>query len=233
MDDALLDELYSAPLEEFVSTRDALARSLRKEGRRDEAAEVGAVRKPSVPVWAANQLARRNRPAVAALLDAGGAMRGAMERGDRDAFATAQREQADALRKLRDAARRLLGDTTDAVLDRLVAALRAASVDDALRPQLEAGRLGDEPEAGGFDALAGLTVSPAPRRAPAKEPAAARRRERVADAEEALRRARARHRELDATARNAERAAEKARREADEAAAAVEQAERELVEAKG
>ena len=233
MDEALLDELYSAPRDDFVGRRDALARSLRKEGRREEAAEVGAVRKPSVPVWAANQLARRNRPAVAALLDAGGAMRGAMERGDREAFATAQREQADALRKLRDAGRRLLGDTTDAALDRLVATLRAAAVDEALRPKLEAGRLADEPQAGGFDALAGMTVAPAPRRPRAKEPADQGRRERVSQAQEALRRAKAHQRELDAVARKAERAAQIARREADEAAAAVERAERELADAKG
>jgi hypothetical protein len=233
VDDALLDELYSAPLDEFVKKRDALARSLRKEGRRDDAEAVAAARKPSVPVWSANQLARRNRPAVERLLDAGGAMRGAMESGDRDAFAAAQRDQAEALRKLRDAARRLLGEATGATLDRLVATLQAASVDEGLRPRLAAGRLDDEPEAGGFDALAGITVAPAPRerRRPAREPSDRRRRERVAKAEEELREAKARQRELEAAARKAERAAEKARRDADAATAAVERAERGLAEA--
>jgi hypothetical protein len=235
VEDAFLDELHSARLDEFVKTRDALARSLRKEGRRDDAEAIAAVRKPSVPVWAANQLARRNRPAVERLLEAGDAMRRAMERGDRDAFAAAQQDQAEALRKLRDAGRRLLGDTTGSTLDRLVATLQAASVDEGLRPRLGAGRLEDEPEAGGFDALAGITVAPARpgRRRPAKEATDRRRRERVAQAQEALREAKAHHRELDAAARKAERAAEKARRDADAAAAAVEGAERGLAEATG
>jgi hypothetical protein len=234
VEDAFLDELYSARLDEFVKTRDALARSLRKQGRRDDAEAVAAIRKPSVPVWAANQLARRNRPAVGRLLDAGDAMRGAMERGDRDAFAAAQQDQAEALRKLRDAARRLLGDATDSTLDRLVSTLRAASVDEGLRPRLGAGRLEDEPEAGGFDALARIAAAPArPGRRLAKEATDRRRRERAAQAQEALREAKVRQRELDAAARTAERAAEKARRDADAAAAAVERAERALAEASG
>ena len=234
MDDELLAELYAAPLEEFVRTRDALARSLRQEGRRDEAAAVAGVRKPPVPVWAANQLARRNRPAVERALDAGGAMRDAMERGDRDAFVAAQHEHAKALSALRDAARRLLGDATDSTLDRLVETVRAASVDEELRPRLAAGLLEEEPEAGGFGALAGMTVAP-PRREqrPGKERRDRERRERVAEAREALRQAKARRRELDATARKAEGAAERARRDADEAAAAVAQAERELAAASG
>jgi hypothetical protein len=232
VDEALVDELYTASLDEFVRRRDALARTLRKEGRRDEAEAVAKARKPSVPVWAVNQLARRNRPAVDRALEAGEAMRGAMERGDRDGFAAAQREHGEALRALRDAGRRLLGDATDTTLDRLVATLRAASVDEELRPRLAAGRLDDEPEAGGFGALAGLTGAPArPARRPAKEAPDRDRRERVARAREALRRAKARQRELDAAARKAERAAERARRDADEAAAAVERAERELAEA--
>ena len=234
MDEAPLDELYSAPLDEFVAKRDAAARALRKEGRRDDAAAVAALRKPPVPVWAANQLARRNRPAVERLLHAGGAMRAAIEEGDRDAFTAAQRDHAEALRKLRDAARRLLGETTGAALDRVVATLRAASVDEGLRLRLAAGRLDREPGAGGFDALAGMTVAPAqPRRRPAKEPPDRRRRERVEQAREALREAKGRQRELDAAARKAERAAQKARREADEAAAAVERAERDLAGATG
>jgi hypothetical protein len=234
VDDALLDELYSAPLDEFVKRRDALARSLRKDGRRDDATSVAAVRKPSVPVWAANQLARRNRPAVERLLEVGDAMRRAMEHGDREAFAAAQRDQAEALRKLRDAAGRLLGKATDDTLDRVAATLRAASVDEGLRPRLQAGRLEEEPEVGGFGALAGMTPAATPRgrREPADATSERRRRERVAQAQEALREAKARQRELEAAARKAERAAETARRDADAAAAAVERAEQDLAEAK-
>ena len=105
MDEALLAELYSAPLDEFVARRTALAKQLKAEGRADEAAEVTATRKPTVPVWAVNQLARRNKPAVEGLLDASEELRTAIGKGDRGRFAEAQERQGDALRKLRNAAR--------------------------------------------------------------------------------------------------------------------------------
>lgn len=213
MDEALLDELYSAPLDGFIPRRTALAKELRGGGRRDEAAEVAGLRKPTVPVWTANQLARRNRPGVEALLAAGAALRSAIGEGDRDAFAAAQREQSDALRRLRDAARRLLDDPTDATLERAVATLRAASIDEELRPVLEAGRLAEEPEPGGFDTLAGLTFSARPRERAEPKPKRTRdtgRQERLKRARAALREAKAAHRQLEREAERARKAAEKA-----------------------
>ena len=41
MDDAVLDELYAAPLDEFIALRTSLAKQLKADGRGDEAAEVG------------------------------------------------------------------------------------------------------------------------------------------------------------------------------------------------
>ena len=51
-----VDELYGLPFDEFVPARNALTRELRKAGKRDEAAEVSALRKPSVAAWAVDQL---------------------------------------------------------------------------------------------------------------------------------------------------------------------------------
>jgi hypothetical protein len=222
LDEGILDELYSAPLDEFVERRNALARQLKADGRAEEAAEVSAARKPSVPVWAANQLARRNRPAVDGLLEASGELRTAIGKGDREAFGAAQQRQGAALRRLRDAARSLLGDTTDPMLDRIVSTFREASVDEELRGLLAAGRLAEEPEPGGFDPLAGLTFTP-PK--PARKTEARRDGERVKAAEAALREAKAEERRLDGEAREAERAAAKARKAADSAAEAVREAE--------
>src|SRR5256885_1710261 len=56
------DELYGLPLRDFTKARDDHARRLRKEGRREVADAVKALRKPTLPAWALNQLARR-RPA--------------------------------------------------------------------------------------------------------------------------------------------------------------------------
>ena len=67
-------ELYGLPLDRFVPERDALAKALRKAGRREEAAEVAALRKPSVAAWAVNQVIRTQGRAVAALFGAGDAL---------------------------------------------------------------------------------------------------------------------------------------------------------------
>jgi hypothetical protein len=55
MDDPSVDRLYELPLDEFVAARDALAKE-----RKDPA--VKKLRKPTVPAWAVNQLARRWAP---------------------------------------------------------------------------------------------------------------------------------------------------------------------------
>jgi hypothetical protein len=234
VDEDVLDELYSAPLDEFIARRTALSKQLKSEGRSDEAGEVAAARKPSVPLCAANQLARRNKPAVEKLLDASEELRTAIGKGDRAAFAEAQKRQSDALRRLRDAARSLLEKPTDPTLDRLVSTFRAASVDEELRRRLAAGRLTEEPEPGGFDALSGLTFAPAGERARAEkpEPDTDGRAERVKRATKALQEAKAEARARERDAREAERAAEKARKAADEAAAAVEAAEQALASAR-
>ena len=232
MDEAHLDELYSAPLDEFIRRRTALAKELKAEGRADEAAEVAGARKPSVPVWTANQLARRNRPAVDELLSSSEELRKALGKGDRDAFAEAQTRQGAALRRLRDAARSLLGDPTDPTLERIVSTFRDASSDEELASQLAAGRLTDEPEPGGFDALAGLSFAPSrPRTVTAKREDEGRAR-RLAEARAALRDAKAKQRELERSARDAEKAAARARGEADEAAEAVARAEADVEAAK-
>src|SRR5688500_11267390 len=68
--EAEVDRLYRLPLEEFVRARDELARRLRGEGSREEAAQVKALPKPTAAAWAVNQLARSNRREVDLLLDA-------------------------------------------------------------------------------------------------------------------------------------------------------------------
>lgn len=55
---------------EFVSARDELARRLKADGKREEAAFVKALRRPPVPIWALNRVARDNGGAIDALLAA-------------------------------------------------------------------------------------------------------------------------------------------------------------------
>ena len=44
------DKLYGLPLEDFIAERDAFAKALRAQGRRAEADEVKALRKPPAVV---------------------------------------------------------------------------------------------------------------------------------------------------------------------------------------
>ena len=74
-----IDDLYGLPLDRFVAERTALARELRGAGRREEAGEVAALRKPSVAAWAVNQLVRTQGRAVDELFEAGDALRKAQD----------------------------------------------------------------------------------------------------------------------------------------------------------
>ena len=55
--------LYGLPLDEFTAERDAVAKRLRADGEREEAARIKKLRKPSVPAWAVNQAARADAKA--------------------------------------------------------------------------------------------------------------------------------------------------------------------------
>jgi len=162
------DKLYGLPLEDFVARRDALAKQLRADGRRAEADEVKALRKPPAVVWAVNQLMRTQRKAARALVDA--ADRAAKHPSDRDAL----RAHHDALDQLTTAGAGLLsgkgrGLSQDALL-RVRGALHAASLDRDRREEFIAGRLSEEPAPAGFGAITGMPAPAKPRAAKKKEP---------------------------------------------------------------
>src|SRR5919202_1354546 len=71
-----LDALYSGPLDEFVTARNALAGRLRKAGDREAAERVKELPKPPVSAWAVNRLARERAHELAALVAAGDRPRG-------------------------------------------------------------------------------------------------------------------------------------------------------------
>src|SRR5262245_55314886 len=70
-----IDSLYSLPLAEFTSARNALAARLKKSGKSDEAEQVKTLAKPSVSAWAVNQLYWGHRDAFDRLLATGRALR--------------------------------------------------------------------------------------------------------------------------------------------------------------
>ena len=232
------DDLYGLPDGEFTAARDALAKRLRGEKRREEADAVKALRRPSVAAAAINRAVREH--GADDLLAAGEALREAHEAllsGDGDA--TAVREATTREREaVREFARLALGEGASAATeDKVRATLHAASVDDDVRERLVAGRLEREAEAGA-DPIAMLASgrAKAASGAPKAEPAPAKptpkpqpkQKPERSDAEQ--RRARAAERAQEAADRavtaqaEAEAAAERARATLDEAEEAARRA---------
>ena len=178
-------DLYGLPLDQFVSERGALAKSLRGEGRREQAAEVAGLRKPSVAAWAVNQLVRTQCDAVAALFEAGDQLQRAESellagRGDAAALRKAAERERAAVDQLAQAARGLLSsqghELAQSMLDRVSATLHAAAVDEGARALVRDGCLASEPRHVGFGASV-ATGAPTPaERAPARKAKADSRR---------------------------------------------------------
>ena len=57
-DDRRIEELYALPLKEFTGARNAKAAALKEAGHDAEAQRLRRLARPTVPLWAANQLAR-------------------------------------------------------------------------------------------------------------------------------------------------------------------------------
>jgi hypothetical protein len=183
--EAELDDLYALRPENFTRARNDLAQRLKQAGQADIAARVKQLRKPTVPLWAVNQLVRRHPDEVQALLDAGDRLRAAQQaalRGESQELRTATAEERKLLGGLTRRGEELLrvaGHSADA--KRIAGTLRAAAVDPSGRELLEQGRLSEELEATGFGALAGMEITSKPKlqeKAPkAPSPAVQRRRQ--------------------------------------------------------
>lgn len=235
--DEELDRLYGLPLDEFTAARNELATRLRSAGQSEAAESVRALRKPSVAVWAANQLARRHPEEVQKLLAAGTQLRDAQQAAlqgkGADTVRDASAAERSSLRKLTRLAEGLLADegrpASPPTLGRLAATLRAASVDPDATGLLAVGRLPDEVESPGFAELAALAPARRPKpRAAQKRDDADERRERVRELEARLSKLERRASQLAERADRAEATASTARAQADAARAEADAAAKEL-----
>ena len=224
------DDLYGLPLDQFVTERGVLAKALRAGGRREDAAAVAALRRPSVAGWAVNQLVRTQHAALQELFEAGDGLRAAQAAllagsGDGRSLRAAGERERGAVDALVDAARGLLTsqgeDLSATTIERVSDTLHAAALDESAREQVREGRLERELRHVGL----GIGDSAAAAFAPA--PTKARATKRVPAPEGAGRRARgaaggkAGKPEHD-DGEQAERASDRRLREAQERAAAEE-----------
>ena len=163
--------LYGFKPANFISERNALVKSLKKAGQKDEAARISKLTKPSPSIWAVNQLARRTPNDLLAYLEA---HHRARERQLRSLAATAEtHNNGQEARNLADTAirqeRRLLDalvehahtflaeenlSTAKTTIERVRTNLRAAVVHTETQSRLEKGCLPSDLEEPGFAALA-------------------------------------------------------------------------------
>lgn len=101
-----VDELYGAPLPDFIATRSRWVAAARSAGDSELAAELAALRKPTLAAWLLNMVTRNEPRAVAELTALGERMRAAQAKGDGEALAAARPERREALDALSEAARR-------------------------------------------------------------------------------------------------------------------------------
>jgi hypothetical protein len=236
-----LDALYQLPLDQFTSARDELAKRLRTDGQAEQAEQVKALRKPTVAVWLVNRLVREDELDVQRLLKAGESLaktQAKVAHGQSpEAFLDARREEQRALERLAHAAQRLAESegVGRSAIDRATQTLRAASLTDEGRRLLKQGRLTEEVQPPGFEALAGLNFAPPKRqseRSSAQSATQGDHRRALKEVRESLHGLRAEERELRNAARSAAHVAERAETEARRKRGEADHAQKEADEAR-
>ncbi|HVR11181.1 MAG TPA: hypothetical protein VMW75_24270, partial [Thermoanaerobaculia bacterium] len=173
---AELERLYALPPPAFTAARDELAARLRQEGRRDDAAAVKALPRPTPSSWAVSRLMRLEATRFQALLAAGRQARQAQRqvtgggRAAPAATAARLRETLQSARNLIEELRRrgleLLAASgrpaTAANADRLGADLQALAFTKGAESAIERGWLDHDLDAPGFEVLAGLQAAAGP-----------------------------------------------------------------------
>lgn len=210
--DSQIDELYQRPLDEFTQARNALAKTLSGDAKR----KIASLKKPTVALWAVNQLHWRASATYKALIDASEKLRAAHRsvlEGKKADLRKAERLHRATLERAMTATSALLakngGEPSEAVLATIRRVLAGLPGKD------HAGRLTQEPPPAGFSLLEGVAIKalPAADAAPGAESAAGERQRQKA--EEAQAKADAARRRQEA---KAQRALDKAKRAELEAA---------------
>jgi hypothetical protein len=185
-----VERLYGLDLDEFITARDATARRLKEDGRKDAAAAVKALRKPSNAAWIVNRLSSQHPGVVSRLLEAGHALRDVQMRGGgeklREAIAGERTALDRAMRNAEEIATHA-GLASGSTLDRVRETLHLAALDPAVARDVEHGVLVREGRASGLLGSGEYVPRGAPppeakkvvlakaKGAPARDPAAERR----------------------------------------------------------
>lgn len=171
--DSVVDELYGLDPAEFTSRRDQRSAEARKEGDRELAAAIKALRRPSAAAYTINLMARSRGGEIDRLVGLGARMREAQAAlsGDEMRALGRQRSQlvAGLAQEARRAAREAGHPVSEATEREIQTTFEAALADEAAGEVVRAGRLVKALEHRGMDpvdlkgAVAGSTLKAAQR----------------------------------------------------------------------
>ena len=158
-----VDALFQLPLTEFTAARNTLASRLKKAGDAESAVRIKSLTKPSVAAWAVNQLFWKHRIVFDRLLDAGERFRKAQTSqlaGKSADIRTPLESRRAALSELSTHAAKILSDAgnspTPDTMRRVTTTLEALSTYAGIPDTPQPGRLMDDVQPPGFEALAAL-----------------------------------------------------------------------------
>ena len=176
--DEAADQLYALSPREFTAARDARAKEAKDAGDKEAAAEIKALRKPTVTAWLANQLVRQHADEVRPLLELGSALREATATLSGPQLRELSRQRNDVVRALVRQARRLAADAgqpvSEDVARGLEETLNAALADPGQAELLLQGRLSVQLKHSGYGPADGSSSAAGkPSAAPAKPKKAA------------------------------------------------------------
>ena len=247
------DALFQLSLSEFTAARNALTTRLKKSGAAEDAERIKSLVKPSVAAWAVNQLFWKHRIAFDRLLDAGERFRKAQTTqlaGKSADLRVPLEARRAALSELSTHAAKILAEggsaATPDTMRRVTTTLEALSTYAGIPDTPLPGRLTDDVQPPGFEALAALVprvgseraggptrVIPFEFKQPARKAGARKgtdavdEKARAAERKALVAAARAAIQEAERTLRDARKAAQKAEEELKKAAARAKEADAE------
>jgi hypothetical protein len=143
--EAVADELYTTPPQEFIALRDAHAKAAKDRGDRASSAQIGALRKPSIGAWTANQLVRARPAEIDSLLQLGAGLRKAQNSLDGDELRVLSQQRRQLINSLVRQARQIAAAQQRPINEQaardVAQTLEAALSDDDAATQLRAARL--------------------------------------------------------------------------------------------
>jgi hypothetical protein len=175
------EELFRVDPNDFVARRTELVRELRARGEKNEAAEVKALRRPTVPVWALNRVASERPDLVQHMVTAAETARAAqqalLEGSPADEFRDALARRREAMSSVSDAANEVVERSSrsrDTYTRDIDNALNVVVASPELSDALARGELEDVSSGadGSEELFGGLTPATTDRPARTKESAA-------------------------------------------------------------